>query len=106
MNRPPSYQTYANDVLALVTGLSLQAVGAVHRLHLVMWSQSSDFCSFPDDDALLARTVGTTVENWQALRTEIQHPARPVFEERNGKLIAPYLREEAAKQRKFRKLQA
>jgi uncharacterized phage protein (TIGR02220 family) len=106
MNRPPAFQTYANDLLAHFIGLSLPAVGAVHRLFLIMWGQAPDYCSLLDDDALLARTVGTTIEDWQALRAEIQHPARPLFEEQNGKLISWYLRDEAAKQRKYRKSQA
>lgn len=106
MTRPPAYQTYANDLLALFVGLSLAALGAVHRLFLVMWGQAADQCSLIDDDPMLARTVGCSLDDWKGLRQEIQHPARPIFEEKDGRLISRYLRQEATKQRKYRKLQA
>ena len=53
MTRPPAYQTYANDLLALFVGLSLAALGAVQRIFLVMWSQAADHSSLVDDDAML-----------------------------------------------------
>ena len=106
MTRPPAYQTYANDLLALFVGLSLTALGAVHRLFLVMWGQAADHCSLIDDDPMLARTVGCSLDDWKGLRHEIQHPARPIFQEKDGRLISPYLKEQATKQRKYRKLQA
>ena len=106
MTRPPAYQTYANDLLALFVGLSLAALGAVHRIFLVMWGQAADQCSLIDDDPMLARTVGCSLDDWKTLRQEIQHPARPIFEEKDGRLISLYLRQEASKQRKYRKLQA
>jgi len=105
-SQAPAFQTYANELLALTMGLSLEAVGAVHRLFLVMWGQSVDQCTTVDDDPMIARTVGTSIEAWKSLRQEIQHPGRPIFEEKNGRLISPYLRQEAAKQRKYRKSQS
>jgi hypothetical protein len=106
MTRPPAFQTYSNDLLALFVGLSLPALGAVHRLFLVMWGQAADYSSLIDDDTMLARTVGCSLDDWKGLRQEIQHPARPIFQEKDGRLISPYLRQEASKQRKYRKLQA
>ncbi len=105
MNRAPAFQCYANDQLAAFTGLSLAALGAVHRLHLIMWGQAPDQCSLLDDDQMLTRTLGCSLDDWVSLRSEIQHPARPIFEEKNGRLFAPYLRQQAAQQRKYRKLQ-
>ncbi len=106
MTRPPAFQAYATDLLALYTGLSLPALGAVHRLVLLIWAQSPDQCSILDDDQLLSRAVGATLDEWKILRDEIQHPGRAVFEEKNGRLVSPYLREQGAKQRKYRRLQS
>lgn len=101
--RPPAYQTYANDLLALFTGFSLTAFGAAQRLFFVMWGQSPDQCSLIDDDAMLARTVGVSIEEWKQLRQEIQHPGRPIFEEKDGRLVSAHLLEERKKQAAWRK---
>lgn len=106
MTRAPAFQAYANDLIALFVGLSPAATGSAIKLFLVMWSQSADQCSFIDDDAMLARTIGATLEEWKAARAEIQHPSRPLFEEKDDKLVSPYLRAEILKQRKYRKMQA
>lgn len=71
-----------------------------------MWGQAADHSSLIDDDPMLARTVGCSLDDWKGLRHEIQHPARPIFQEKDGRLISPYLKEEATKQRRYRKLQA
>lgn len=104
MNRAPAFQTYANEFLAMFAGLSLPAVGAAQRLLLAMWGQSDDQCSLLDDDAMLARMVGISLDEWKELRKEIQRAGR-LFEVKKERLISPYLKREAAKQRKYRKLQ-
>jgi hypothetical protein len=91
MNRPPAFQAYATDLVTLFTGLSPAAVGAIVRLWLFAWAQSPDQSSLIDDDTLLARTVGISLEDWKILREEIQHEARPLFEMKNGRLISSYL---------------
>lgn len=106
MTRPPAYQVYATDQRARIVGLSLLAVGGIYSLELAMWVQSTDQCSIADDDERIARIVGLPLDEWKVLRAEIQHAAQPIFEEKDGRLISPYLRQEASKQRKYRKLQA
>lgn len=63
MTRPPAYQTYANELLALFVGLSLPALGAVQRIFFVMWGQAVDHCSLIDEDPMLARTVGCSLDD-------------------------------------------
>lgn len=57
MTRPPAFQAYVNELLALIVGLSLAALGAVMRIYLVMWGQAADHSSLFDDDPMLARLL-------------------------------------------------
>lgn len=106
MSRSPAYQHYASDNLAETIGLSLPARGAIWALRDLAWMRSEDYCSVLDDDVMIARDLGCSLEAWKALRAEIQHPARPIFEEINGRLVCPRLREQAAKQEQYRRMQA
>ena len=103
MTRPPAYQCYANDDLAKFVGLSLAAIGACHKIELMMWGQSLDQSSFIDDDVLIARTLGTSIKEWKELRKEIQHPARAIFKEEGGYLVSSYLLERRKEQTAWRK---
>jgi hypothetical protein len=71
-----------------------------------MWKDSKDQCSILDDNELLARAIGTTVEQWCELRSELQHCSEPLFADKNGRLFSARLHEEATKLLKYRKQQA
>ena len=107
MKRPPSFQFYPKDWLDFrVQRMSLAAQGAYLKILCYMWADSKDQCSLEDNDELIARALGTSQETWMRLRSEIQHEFDPIFKEENGYLISCRLNEEAAKQRKYRKLQS
>jgi hypothetical protein len=107
MTRAPAFQDYANEELARRLGMSLAANGATDQLKRVMWSQSEDQCSLLDDDKLLANRSGApSLEVWLLLREEIFQPDRRLFVQKDGRIISLHLKEQAAKQRKYRKLQA
>ena len=55
---------------------------------------------------MLARTVGCSLDDCQGLAARDSTSRRPIFQEKDGRLISPHLRQEASKQRKYRKLQA
>lgn len=104
IGRAPAFQEYASDVLALRLGLSVAADGATSRLERIMWSQSEDQCSLVDDDKFLAGILGLRVEEWISLREEIFH-GRKLLIQKDGRIFSSRLKDEAAKQRKYRKLQ-
>ena len=107
MNRAPAFQFYPKDWLDFrVQRMSLEAQGAYLKLLCFMWADSDDQCSVIDNNDLLARAIGTTVETWLKLRTEIQCESDQIFEEKRGRLVSARLRHEAGKQRKYQKLQA
>lgn len=107
MNRAPAFQFYPKDWFDFkVQRMSLAAQGAYFKLLCFIWKDSKDQCSILDNNDLLARAIGTTVEHWLELRKEIQHASEPLFEEKNGRLVSARLHEEALKQRKYRKQQA
>lgn len=107
MNRPPAFQFYPKDWLDFrVQRMSLAAQGAYLKILCFMWADSHDQCSILDDNGLLSRGLGTTVEQWLELRKEIQCESDPIFEQKSGYLVSARLRHEAAKQRKYRKAQS
>src|ERR1044072_8992852 len=98
MKRPPAFQFYAKDWLDFkVQRMTLSAQGAYIKLLCFMWKDSKDQCSILDNNELLARAIGTTVEQWCELRTELQHASEPLFEEKNGRLCSGRLYGEARK---------
>ena len=104
---PPAFQFYAKDWLAFpVQRMSLAAQGAYLKCLCFTWASSADQCSLVDDDDFIARAIGIPVEHWRELRAEIQHDFAPMFQAKEGRLVSPWLKQEAAKQRKYRKLQA
>ncbi len=107
MNRAPAFQFYPRDWLDFrVQRMSLAAQGAYIRLLGYMWADGEKQCSIVDNNELLARAIGATVEEWQSLRKEIQCDSDPILEGKNGRLVSARLRQEAAKQRKYRQLQS
>lgn len=107
MNRAPSFQFYPRDWLDFkVQRMSLSAQGAYLKLLCYMWNDSKDQCSIADDDELIARGLGTSVDTWVRLRVEIQNDSDPILATENGCLVSRRLKAEASKQRKYRKLQA
>jgi uncharacterized protein YdaU (DUF1376 family) len=107
MNRAPAFQFYPKDWFDFrVQRMSLAAQGAYLRLLCFMWVDSHNQCSIIDNNELLARAIGTTVEQWLELRAEIQCESDPIFEEKSGCLVSARLRLEASKQRKYRESQA
>lgn len=107
MNRPPAFQFYPKDWLDFrVQRMSLAAQGAYLKLLCFMWADSTSQCSIIDNNELLARAIGTTVEGWLKLREEIQCESDPIFEEKGGHMVSARLRREATKQRNYRQLQA
>lgn len=107
MNRAPAFQFYPKDWFDFkVQRMSLAAQGAYFKLLCFIWKDSKDQCSILDNNDLLARAIGTTVEQWLELRNELQHASEPLFEEKMGRLLSARLHEEALKQRKYRKQQA
>ena len=107
MNRSPAFQFYPKDWLDFrVQRMSLAAQGAYLKILCYMWADSKDQCSLEDNDELIPRALGTSQETWMRLKTEIQHESDPIFKKENGLLISERLREEALKQKKYRKLQA
>jgi len=107
MNRAPAFQFYPKDWLDFrVQRMSLAAQGAYLKILCYMWADSKDQCSLEDNDELISRALGTSQETWMRLKTEIQHESDPIFKKEKGLLISERLREEALKQKKYRKLQA
>jgi uncharacterized phage protein (TIGR02220 family) len=107
MNRAPAFQFYPKDWLDFrVQRMSLAAQGAYLKILCYMWADSKDQCSLEDNDELISRALGTSQETWMRFKTEIQHESDPIFKKENGLLISERLREEALKQKKYRKLQA
>ena len=107
MNRAPAFQFFPKDWLDFkVQRMSLAAQGAYIKLLCFLWTDSKNQCSILDEDNQLARAIGITVEHWLELRKEIQQDSEPIFEVKNGLLVSARLRYEAAKQRKYRKLQS
>ena len=86
--------------------MSLAAQGAYLKILCYMWADSKDQCSLEDNDELIARALGTSQETWMRLKNEIQHQSDPIFKEEKGYLISCRLKEEAMKQKKYRKLQS
>jgi hypothetical protein len=106
MNRPPAFQFYPKDWLDFrVQRMSLAAQGAYLKLLCFMWADSADQYSIIDNNELLARAIGTTVEQWLQLRKEIQCESDPILGEKNGYLVSLRLKHEATKQRRYRQLQ-
>jgi uncharacterized protein YdaU (DUF1376 family) len=107
MNRPPAFQFFPKDWLDFkVQRMSLAAQGAYMKVLCFMWKDSKDQFSILDNNDLLARAIGTTVEQWLELRQEIQQSCDPILEEKDGRLLSARLREEATKQRKYRRQQS
>src|ERR1043165_5253240 len=107
MNRPPAFQFYPKDWLDFkVQRMSLAAQGVYLKLLCFMWTDSRDQCSMLDDDELLARALGITLEQWVELRKELQHDFEPLFEAKDGRLVSARLHHEAIKQRKYRRQQS
>src|SRR5688500_11219486 len=107
MNRPPAFQFFPKDWLDFkVQRMSLAAQGAYMKLLCFMWKDSKDQFSILDNNDLLARAIGTTVEQWLELRQEIQQSCEPVLEEKDGRLLSARLKEEVTKQRKYRRQQS
>ena len=107
MSRPPAFQFYPRDWLDFkVQRMSLAAQGAYLKILCFMWNDSQDQCSIVDDNELLARGLGTAVEQWLELRTEIQRDSEPIFDVEEGRLVSGRLKREATIQRKYRKQQA
>ena len=104
-NKTPAYLFYASDFSSSTTGLSLAATGALVKLHAWLWAQAKDQCSIADDDQMIARILGVSVDEWKVIRAELQHSEHPQFEEREGRLVASHLREQAEKQRIYREKQ-
>lgn len=107
MNRAPAFQFYPADWLDFkVQRMSFAAQGAYMKVLCFMWKDSQDQCSIVDNDEMISKALGTSVETWQRLRAEIQNEIAPVFLIENGKIISKRLREEAKKQRKHRILRS
>ncbi len=107
MNRPPAFQFFPKDWLDFkVQRMSLAAQGAYIKLLCFMWKDSKDQFSILDNNDLLARAIGTTVEQWVELRQQIQQDGEPILEEKDGRLVSARLKEEATKQRNYRKKQS
>jgi len=107
VNRPPAFQFYPKDWLDFrVQRMSLAAQGAYIKILCFMWTDSGNQYSIIDNNELLARAIGTRVEQWLQLRVEIQCESDPIFEEKNWHLVSARLRHEARKQRNYRQLQA
>jgi uncharacterized protein YdaU (DUF1376 family) len=107
MNRAPAFQFFPKDWLDFkVQRMSLAAQGAYMKLLCFMWKDSKDQSSILDNNDLLARAIGSTVEQWLELRQEIQQSCEPILEEKDGRLLSARLKEEAAMQRKYRKQQS
>jgi uncharacterized protein YdaU (DUF1376 family) len=107
MNRPPAFQFYPKDWLDFrVQRMSLAAQGAYLKILCFMWADSHNQCTILDDNALIARGLGTTVEHWLELRQEIQCESDPIFDQKDGCLVSARLRHEAQKQHKYRKIQS
>ncbi len=107
MNRPPAFQFFPKDWLDFkVQRMSLAAQGAYMKLLAFMWKDSKDQCSILDNNDLLARAIGTTVEQWLELRQQIQQDDEPILEEKDGRLVSARLKEEVTKQRNYRKQQS
>ncbi len=86
--------------------MSLAAQGAYLKILCYMWADSKDQCSLEDNDELISRALGISQEIWIDLKAEIQHEGDAILKAENGFLISLRLREEALKQKKFRKLQS
>lgn len=86
--------------------MSFAAQGAYLKLLCYMWKDSRDQCSIADNDELIARGLGTSVDTWMRFRSEIQNESDPILASENGCLVSRRLQAEASKQRKYRKLQA
>ena len=56
-------------------------------------------CSLPDDDELLARIVGRTVEEWRAMRAALLDGSRPLLKKRRGQVYSKRLLAEVRKAR-------
>jgi len=107
VNRPPAFQFFPKDWLDFkVQRMSLAAQGAYMKLLCFMWKDSKNQFSIIDNNDLLARAIGTTVEQWLELRQEIQQSCEPILEEKDGRLLSARLKEEVTKQRKYRKRQS
>ena len=107
MNKAPAFQFYPKDWLDFrVQRMSLGAQGAYMKILCFMWADSKDQCSILDDNTLLARALGTTVEQWLEFRGEILREGDPIFDAKDGKLYSARLAHEASGQRKYRKLQS
>ena len=106
-DRSPAFQFYAKDWRDVkVRRMSLAAQGAYMSILSDMWVDSKDQCSVLDCNSFIAKALGVPVEAWLTLRGEIQHEHEPLLVEENGRLYSERLKEEACKQRKFRKLQS
>lgn len=107
MTRAPAFQFFPKDWLDFkVQRMSLAAQGAYIKLLCFMWKDSRDQFSILDNNDLLARAIGTTVEQWLELRLQIQQDGEPILEEKDGRLVSARLKEEATKQRNYRKKQS
>lgn len=107
MNRAPAFQFYAKDWLDFrVQRMTFASQGAYIKLLAFMWADSADQCSVINNDELISRALGTSVDTWQRFKTEIQFKSDPILIEKDGFLISERLKEEARKQRKYRKLQS
>jgi len=88
VNRPPAFQFYPKDWLNFrVQRMSLAAQGAYIKILCFMWTDSGNQYSIIDNNELLARAIGTRVEQWLQLRVEIQCESDPIFEEKSRRKI-------------------
>ncbi len=107
MNKPPAFQFYAKDWLDFrVQRMTFAAQGIYIKLLAFMWADSADQCSIINNDKLISRALGTTVDEWIKYKSEIQMKNDPIFLEKNGLFISDRLKSEYCKQRKYRKLQS
>jgi hypothetical protein len=64
--------------------------GANDTMHIMAAFHFGQSGSMIDDDELVARTIGCVLDDWKLLCQEIQDHARPIFENRDGRLLSHY----------------
>lgn len=69
--RPTYTKWFWKDLIAKTQGMSTAGFGAYIRLLGYMVTVSPDFCSAPDDDAVLARISGLGKKGWMRVRSEV-----------------------------------
>jgi hypothetical protein len=110
VNRPPAFQLYAKDVLAVLPRLTHRAGYALLATLADMWHFADDHASSEADDQALARSWGVVPGEVQAVIAELKPATRFVRLDEDGsgtrRLVSDYLAERADEQRRFRERQA